>query len=68
MFDLVIDSKLRGCDLVKIKIGSLIVGPEIRTRAIETDPLTTLGVADLNLQIEVGNLTFSARAFGSALA
>jgi hypothetical protein len=34
----------------------------------ETDPLTTLGVADLNLQIEVGNLTFSARAFGSALA
>ncbi|MER8824414.1 hypothetical protein NKI56_25165 [Mesorhizobium sp. M0622] len=34
MFDLAIDSKLRGCDLVKIKIGSLVVGPEIRTRAI----------------------------------
>ncbi|MER9597232.1 hypothetical protein NKJ08_20435 [Mesorhizobium sp. M0244] len=34
MFDLAIDSNLRGCDLVKIKIGSLVVGPEIRTRAI----------------------------------
>ena len=34
LFDLAIDSKLRGCDLVKIKIGELVVGPEIRTRAI----------------------------------
>jgi site-specific recombinase XerC len=34
LFDLAIDSKLRGCDLVKIRIGSLVVGPEIRTRAI----------------------------------
>ena len=34
LFDLAIDSKLRGCDLVKIKIGTLVVGPEIRTRAI----------------------------------
>ena len=34
LFDLAIDSKLRGCDLVKIKIGALVVGPEIRTRAI----------------------------------
>ena len=34
LFDLAIDSKLRGCDLVKIKIGSLFVGPEVRTRAI----------------------------------
>ena len=34
LFDLAIDSKLRGCDVVKIKIGSLIVAPEIRTRAI----------------------------------
>lgn len=33
LFDLAIDSKLRGCDLVKIKIGTLVVGPEIRTRA-----------------------------------
>lgn len=34
LFDLAIDSKLRGCDLVKIKIGSLVVGSEIRTRAM----------------------------------
>ncbi len=26
LFDLAIDSKLRGCDLVKIKIGTLITG------------------------------------------
>lgn len=30
LFDLAIDSKLRGCDLVKIKIGTLVTGPEIR--------------------------------------
>ena len=34
LFDLAIDSKLRGCDLVKIKIGDLVTGGELRTRAI----------------------------------
>lgn len=34
LFDLAIDSKLRGCDLVKITIGDLLVGTDIRTRAI----------------------------------
>lgn len=34
LFDLAIDSKLRGCDLVKIKIGDLVAGADIRTRAI----------------------------------
>jgi hypothetical protein len=34
LFDLEIDSKLRGCDLVKIKTGGLVTGPEIRTRAM----------------------------------
>jgi integrase len=33
LFDLAIDSELRGCDLVKIKIGDLVSGAEIRTRA-----------------------------------
>lgn len=32
LFDLAIDSKLRGCDLVKIKIGDVIAGSDIRTR------------------------------------
>lgn len=26
LFDLAIDSKVRGCDLVKIKIGTLVTG------------------------------------------
>ena len=28
LFDLAIDSKLRGCDLVKIKIGTLVTGQD----------------------------------------
>ena len=34
LFDLAIDSKLRGCDLVKMTIGDLVAGADIRTRAI----------------------------------
>lgn len=34
LFDLAIESKLRGCDLVKIRIRDVVAGPEIRTRAI----------------------------------
>ena len=34
MFDLAIDSKLRGCDVVKVKIGDLVSGGQIRSRAI----------------------------------
>ena len=30
LFDLAIDSKLRGCDLVKIKIGDVVAGDGIR--------------------------------------
>jgi integrase len=33
LFDLAIDSKLRGCDLVRIRIGTLVTGQDIRTRA-----------------------------------
>ena len=33
LFNLAINSKLRGCDLVKIKTGDLVAGPEIRTWA-----------------------------------
>ncbi len=31
---LAIDSKLRGCDLAKIKIGTLVAGKDIRTRGV----------------------------------
>ena len=34
MFDLAIDSKLRGCDVVRIRIGDLISGGRVRARAI----------------------------------
>ena len=33
MFDLAIDSKLRGCDVVKMKIGDVVLGGRVRTRA-----------------------------------
>jgi len=34
MFDLAIDSKLRGCDVGKIRIGDLVLGERVRSRAI----------------------------------
>jgi integrase len=34
LFDLVIDSKLRGCDVVKMRIGDLVLGGQVRARAI----------------------------------
>lgn len=33
LFDLAIDSKLRGCDVVKMKIGDVVAGGGIRNRA-----------------------------------
>lgn len=33
MFDLAIDSKLRGCDIVKLRIGDLVSGGRVRSRA-----------------------------------
>jgi integrase len=34
LFDLAIDSKLRGCDLVRIRIGDLVNGGRVRSRAL----------------------------------
>jgi len=34
MFDLAIDSKLRGCDIVKIRIGDFVSGGRVRSQAI----------------------------------
>jgi integrase len=34
MFDLAIDSKLRGCDIVKLRIGELVSGGQVRSRAV----------------------------------
>lgn len=40
LFDLAIDSKLRGSDLVELKIGDLVSGPESRRRATITQRKT----------------------------
>lgn len=40
LFDLAIESKLRGCDLVELKIGDLVNGPDIRKRAAITQRKT----------------------------
>ena len=34
LFDFAIDSKLRGCDIVKLKIGELVSGEQVRPRVI----------------------------------
>ncbi len=34
LFDLAIDSKLRGCDLVRIRIGDLVTGNSIKDRTL----------------------------------
>jgi len=34
LFDLAIDSKLRGCDLVKIRVGDLVAGGRVRNRVM----------------------------------
>jgi hypothetical protein len=34
MLDLAIGSKLRGCDIVKVKIGDLVSGGRVRSRVI----------------------------------
>jgi integrase len=41
MFDLAIDSKLRGWDIVKLKIGDLVSGGCVRSRAIVIERKTS---------------------------
>ena len=40
LFDSAIDSKLRGCDVVKIRIGELVSGGRVRTRTTVTQQKT----------------------------
>lgn len=44
LFDLALDSKLRGCDLVKLRIGDLVSGGSIRNRATVIQQKTGLPV------------------------
>ena len=66
LFDLAIDSKLRGCDLVKIKIGDLVSGAEIRTRAIVVRQKTGRPVQfELTADVRASLLTWLERRGGT---
>lgn len=65
-FDLAIDSKLRGCDLVKIKIGDLVSGADIRTRAIVIQQKTGKPVQfELTFDVRASLLTWLERRGGT---
>jgi integrase len=66
LFDLAIDSKLRGCDLVKIKIGDLVSGADIRTRAIVVQQKTGRPVQfELSADVRASLLAWLERRGGS---
>jgi integrase len=66
LFDLAIDSKLRGCDLVKIKIGDLVSGAEMRTRAIVVQQKTGRPVQfELTADVRASLLTWLERRNGT---
>ena len=66
LFDLAIDSKLRGCDLVKIKTGDLVTGPEIRTRAMVVQQKTGRPVQfELTSDVRASLLNWLERRAGS---
>lgn len=66
LFDLAIDSKLRGCDLVKTKIGDLVAGFDIRTRAIVIQQKTGRPVQfELNADARASLLAWLERRGGS---
>ena len=66
LFDLAIDSKLRGCDLVKIKIGDLVAGDEVRTRAMVIQQKTGRPVQfELTSDVRVSLLAWLERRGGS---
>ena len=67
LFDLAIDSKLRGCDLVKIKIGDLVSGADIRTRAIVIQQKTGKPVQfELTADVRTSLLNWLERRGGTA--
>lgn len=45
MFDIAIDSKLRGCDVVKLRIGDVIVGGQVRQRSMVIQQKTGTAVS-----------------------
>ena len=67
LFDLAIDSKLRGCDVVKIKIGELVTGGRIRARAIIVQRKTKRPVQFELLEAARGSLLHGWSVVGERL-
>jgi integrase len=66
LFDLAIDSKLRGCDLVKLKIGTLITGHDIRTRAMVVQQKTGRPVQfEITTEVRASLLAWLQRRAGT---
>ena len=66
LFDLAIDSKLRGCDLVKVLIGDVVSGSDIRTRAIVVQQKTGRPVQfELTADVRASLMSWLERRGGS---
>lgn len=67
LFDLAIDSKLRGCGLVKIKIGDVVAGADIRNRATIVQQKTNRPVQfELTADVRASILSWLERRGGGA--
>ncbi len=67
LFDLAIDSKLRGCDLVKIRIGDVMAGVEVRNRATVIQQKTGRPVQfEMTGDVRASLLTWLERRGGKA--
>ena len=67
LFDLAIDSKLRGCDLVKVRIGDLVTGGRVRARAMVVQQKTRRPVQFELLEPARGSLLAWLECRGGAL-
>lgn len=66
LFDLANDSKLRGCDLVKNKIGDVVAGSEIRNRATVIQQKTNRPVQfEITADVRATLLEWLARRLGA---
>ena len=66
LFDLAIDSKLRGCDLVKIKIGDVVTGADTCNRATVIQQKTNRPVQfELTADVRATLLAWLERRGGS---
>lgn len=66
LFDIATDSKPRGCDLVKVKIGDVVAGSDIRSRATVIQQKTNRSVqCELTADVPATLLAWLERRSGS---